>query len=249
MKNTLQRIKSKIKIFRSQNPSFLFTIIFFISFPTQILFSKLNLFVKKNQKDFFSNIQNSNFTNKSFDYNISLFFIILNLVKIKSIFSKVRLLELGSWEGRSSLFILSFSKNFFLTCVDNWERADKYQNNKDIKDIFNKFKFNLRNFIGKNLLIERQKTKDFFISCPIKNKYDFIYISASQKASDAFFDLANSINHLKRFSFIVIDDYLWKYYDEFKKNPGYGINLLINSSPNRIIIPIFVSYQVVLFII
>lgn len=247
MKNTIQKIQSKIRIFRAQKPSFLFTLIFFISLPTQLLLSKLNFLIKKNQKDFISNTKQLNSKNKSFDYNISLFFIILNCLKIKSIFRKVSLLELGSLEGRSSLFILSFSKKFFLTCVNTRDGVDEHQDKKVLNNIFNKL--NLRKFTDKNLLIKRQKTNDFFISCPVNNKYDFIYIDASHKASDAFLDLANSINHSKRFSFIVIDDYLWKYYEEVKRNPGYGINLLIKSSPNRIIIPIFVSYQVVLFII
>ncbi len=249
MKNTFKRIENKIRIFRAIKPSFLFTIIFFFSLPTQLLLSKLNNIIKITQKEFNLNLKETNFTNKWFDYNISLFFFILNLVKIKSIFRKVSLLEFGSWEGRSSLFILSFSKKFFLTCVDTWEGADEHKETKELNDIFNKFQLNLKKFTGKNLLIKRQKTKDFFISNPINNKYDFIYIDASHKASDAFLDLANSINHSKRFSFIVIDHYLRKNYDYFKKNPGYGINLLINSSPNKIIIPIFVSYQVVLFII
>ena len=71
MKNTFKRIENKIRIFRAIKPSFLFTIIFFFSLPTQLLLSKLNNIIKITQKEFNLNLKETNFTNKWFDYNIS----------------------------------------------------------------------------------------------------------------------------------------------------------------------------------
>lgn len=249
MKKLFKKLENKLSVFNNQKPTTYFTFVFYISIPIQIILSKLNKIILPTQKPFLLNVKKGSFSNKWFDNNISLFFIVLFFLKMKNLFWKTKILELGSWEGRSSLFIISFSKNFFLTCVDTWEGADEHKNNKNLNSIFKKFNNNLANFIGINLKIEKTNTSDFFKNQNLENKYDLIYVDASHKAEDAFLDLANSINHVKNFSFIIIDDYLWQFYKDFKKNPGWGVNLFMRSKPNRIIIPIFVSYQVLLLIL
>lgn len=45
---------------------------------------------------------------------------------------KVNALEIGSWEGLSSYFILSTIPNSHLTCVDTWEGADEHKDSQGI---------------------------------------------------------------------------------------------------------------------
>ena len=39
-------------------------------------------------------------------------------------------LEIGSFEGRSSIFFINYFKNINLTCVDTWEKSDQESDKK-----------------------------------------------------------------------------------------------------------------------
>ena len=256
MKNKLaliiKRIQSKLKLFFKQKPPKHFLLIFLYSFFFQFIFSIFNSFIYKFSKHYKKMIAKGSFTNKWFDSNISLFNLFLFLSKILLIFrvsKELNALELGSWERRSSLFIASRFKKINLTCVDTWEGADEHQDNPDVKNIYLKFKNNVALEINKKIYPKKLKSNDFFNNLEKKVKFHFIYVDASHKFNDAFLDLANSINHSAKFSFIILDDYLWNFYNDSSLGPGFGFNLFLKGVRGKMILPLFISYQVVLLVI
>ena len=116
MKKLFKKLENKLSVFNNQSQQLIcFCFLYFNSI--QIILSKLNKIILPTQNISFE-CQKGSFSNKWFDNNISLFFIFF---KNEKFILENKNSELGSWEGRSSLFIISFSKNFFLTCVDTWE--------------------------------------------------------------------------------------------------------------------------------
>ena len=256
MKNKLglmiKRIESKFKLFFKQKPPKYFVFIFLYSFLVQFIFSVSNPFIYKFSKNYKKRISKGSFTNQWFDSNISLFNLVLFLSKILLYFrfsKELNALELGSWEGRSSLFISSRYKKINLTCVDTWKGADEHQDNPEVKNIYLKFKNNVSLEINKKIYPKKLKSKDFFNNLEKQVKYHFIYVDASHKFNDAYLDLANSINHAAKFSFIILDDYLWNFYNDSSLGPGFGFNLFLKGFRGKMILPIFISYQVVLLVI
>jgi hypothetical protein len=57
----------------------------------------------------------------------------------------VRILEIGSWEGRFTLFLLTYFTQGHLTAVDTWAGSDEYQYNAtpDLRDLAVRFDRNL----------------------------------------------------------------------------------------------------------
>ena len=60
-----------------------------------------------------------------FTNNIPYWLWAFNKYKLKN--DKVNVLEIGSWEGLSSYFILNELPNARLTCVATWEGADEHK--------------------------------------------------------------------------------------------------------------------------
>ena len=77
----------------------------------------------------------------------------------------IKALEIGSWEGLSSHFILSTLSKAHLTCVDTWEGADEHKDGTaasqdTLNQIESKFNQNLKPF--KHRLIKYKGTSSSF---------------------------------------------------------------------------------------
>jgi len=155
----------------------------------------------------------------------------------------IEILEIGSWEGRSSCFFLNYFEKSVLTCVDTWEGSDEnfYNDYPDLNKVesnFDKNVFEFKNRVTKYKL----KSKAFFNSN--KKMFDFIYIDGSHFYDDVLNDANDGFNVLKRNSYILFDDYNWNFY-KHGKNPINAINLFLNLNKEKIKI-IYISAQVLI---
>jgi predicted O-methyltransferase YrrM len=145
--------------------------------------------------------------------------------------SKVDALEIGSWEGLSSLFILKTLANATLTCVDTWEGADEHKtldaSTKDALDhIETAFDTNLSGF--KDRLIKYKGTSfSYFNDCPDRNRFDLIYVDGSHRCDDVVIDAIKCFELLKVGGIMIFDDYFWKYYARATDNPAAAINIFL----------------------
>ena len=99
-----------------------------------------------------------------------------------------------------------------------------------------KFRFNNNISVFKNRVkIFDSKSYNFFNNH--KKNYNLIYIDGSHYSGDLLIDLIKSFDILKLNGYLIIDDYLWKYYKCIKNNPNFAINTFIklNSKSVRII--------------
>ena len=67
-----------------------------------------------------------------------------------------------------------------------------------------------------------------------KNLFDLIYKDGDHSSDQVLLDLNNAWKVLKNGGYLVLDDYMWWYYKDLKKNPSTPINLFITNNYSNI---------------
>jgi|LakMenEpi03Aug12_release.lakeMendotaPanAssembly.Ray.scaffolds.fasta_scaffold453542_1 SAM-dependent methyltransferase len=141
--------------------------------------------------------------------------------KIVNKISKIKYLEIGSFEGRSTVFIKELSNLETLVAVDIWENYDEIKN-INFNKVYENFKYNL-NLGGRNENVNFLKTNsdDFFKNN--KNHYNLIYIDGLHHYEQVKKDFINSFNFLENNGYIICDDFTWFAYNKIELNPMKAI--------------------------
>jgi len=180
--------------------------------------------------EFRSETENMNFSELWFDNNIPFWFYVLEKKKLFN--KKIKGLEIGSFEGRSSYFLLNNLKNLNLDCIDTWE-GSKEQVNQNWNTVEKNFDENMSQFKGRYNKF-KSKSFDWYNSNKDKiNYYDFVYIDGSHYFKDVLLDAQSSWNLLKNGGLMIFDDYLWNFYDNNEENPIFGINQFLKEIKNQ----------------
>lgn len=163
------------------------------------------------------------------------------------------ILEIGSWEGRSSVFFLNFFKKSKLHCVDTWLGSiEQFKGTQSIENEHNKNKMSKveENFdYNLKLFTERYK-KNKITSDEYFNKnsffYDLIFIDGLHYFDQVIRDAENSVNFLKQNSYLLFDDYTYRW-SGYKsgKNVLNAVNHFLTIYKDQFEI-IYISEQVLL---
>jgi predicted O-methyltransferase YrrM len=150
-----------------------------------------------------------------------------------------KILEIGSFEGQSSIFFADNylnNKDSSLTCVDPfYESGTKdgittlFVTNKT-KD---KFINNINQSINKDKINFINTTSDYFFK-QNKETYTFIYLDGCHNPDYLERDLENSINIIEKNGIIWIDDYLYHERDEHRCRPMEVIHKFLVKYKNRV---------------
>ena len=223
-------INKRLRIFLAYKPSMHLVLIFI-----KTLF--VDFFLKFFYKVNFNYHPDSTFTNDWFLSNIKRFNFYLNKYFNES--SSIKILELGSWEGRASLYLSSKFPQAEVLCIDTWRGSDEHSE-VNMSTIESNFDNNILS--AKNIKKIKSNSSAFFE----KNKsyFDLIYLDASHSYADAYNDLNNSYQALKTNGLLIFDDYLWDYYKKPTDNAGYALNFFIKKNKNIKII--YLGYQAIL---
>ncbi len=143
----------------------------------------------------------------------------------------LRVLEIGSWEGLSSFFILHTLPRARLTSVDTWEGADEHRagetaTNGVLSRIEATFDANLSPYHDR-LTKFKGTSFSFFNDNATKDAFDLIYIDGSHHCDDVIVDAIKSFGMLTVGGIMIFDDYLWKYYPRAIENPAAAINAFL----------------------
>lgn len=163
---------------------------------------------------------------------------------------RIEALELGSFEGRSSHFILSQLPNASLTCVDAWSclayadrgRSDCDQSKLDAAELA--FGRNLLAFEGRYTK-RKMRSIAFFAQSPPQQTYDLIYLDGSHHADDVLLDSVCSFERLRVGGLLIFDDYLWKFFPSPRDNPAAAIHALLSIKKGSYRV-VYVGYQLVI---
>ena len=177
---------------------FMFDVLF-VNTINMIKFKKLDI-------NFFKYVnKNYNITYNWFNGKTHIWFFFIK--KFKFLNKNIKVLELGSFEGLSIVFLFYlFNKKLVIDSVDIINKNSKYYRNF----LYNTKKIN-------NLTFYNVWTKKFFNKKNNK-KYNLIHIDASHYYRDVFFDAKKSFELLKKDGLMIFDDVVHNW---TKKRPKY----------------------------
>ena len=131
--------------------------------------------------------------------------------------SKKNVLEIGSFEGFSTCWILTnllHSKESKIVCIDSFEGGDEHKSTG--KDYMSSVRDRFYNNIGETgkedsvRVIEDYSDKALLQLIYENNiKFDFIYLDGSHRAIDVLTDLVLSFRLLSINGVCICDDYTW----------------------------------------
>ena len=135
-----------------------------------------------------------------------------------------RILEVGSYEGRSTTFIienLANTKELEIHCVDSWEGGIEHKqggsDEANMPEVEARFNHNLGLATNKTShKVKLELHKGFsnrelpkLVAENMQEYFDFIYIDGSHQAPDVLLDAVLGFELLKPGGVMAFDDYLW----------------------------------------
>ena len=131
-----------------------------------------------------------------------------------------RILEIGSFEGRSSTWLIEnafkeVNQDTEIVCIDTWQGGEEHDA-ETMSGSFDRFKHNINTALGKRsgenikVTIIQQPSYDGLKDPSLEKKsFDFVYIDGSHVAADVITDACMSWPLVKIGGIMVFDDYEW----------------------------------------
>lgn len=185
-------------------------------------------------------INEKKYTNNWFDNQITNFDL---LTEYKD--KPVNFLEIGSWEGRSTCWMLDnilTDKNSTITCIDSWGGGWEHSDHS-MNEVENRFLSNTKEYSHKIQIIKSESKSALLSIQNKKNHYDFIYIDGGHTMLNVLEDCILSFDLLKSGGIMAFDDYLWGSGVSEHLLPKKAIECLLFALQDKITI-IKINYQV-----
>jgi predicted O-methyltransferase YrrM len=167
-----------------------------------------------------------------------------------------KVLEIGSYEGGSSVWILEnlLKDGGELHCIDTWQGGVEHQKDK-MPEVEARFDRNVEKALAKTGGVKlfkhrgasRLKLTELMAGGHL-GSFDLVYVDGSHESSDVLCDLVAAFQLCKVDGLIICDDYLWGYEDNLRFSPKLAIDSFINCYNNKIKIllkmPLYQMYLV-----
>lgn len=143
----------------------------------------------------------------------------------------VRILEIGSWEGRSALFFLNYLPRSRIACIDPFEgnaehHADPYFRELALRTEA-QFDRNLAGFEDRVEKIKGSSTAALPALGVAGRRFDLAYIDGSHMAADVYSDAALTWPLIEPGGIVIFDDYEWPLMDDDRERPKLGIDAFL----------------------
>lgn len=168
--------------------------------------------------------------------------------------SKKKMLEIGSFEGRSACWLVenALEEDGTLFCVDTWEGGEEHKaGNVDMESVAERFQHNItvaKQKAPNRNVVSVQSTSYEALGSFIATKqadFDFIYIDGSHQAPDVMADACMAFGLLKIGGIMVFDDYMWDPSIPAMHRPKIAIDMFVNLFEPRLRI-VYMGYQFVI---
>jgi predicted O-methyltransferase YrrM len=143
----------------------------------------------------------------------------------------VRILEIGSWEGRSALFFLNYLPLSRIVCIDPFEGNVEHHTDPYFADLARKseaqFDRNLAAFTDR---VEKIKgsSSDILPDLGIAGRrFELAYIDGSHRAADVYRDAALTWPLMAPDGIVVFDDYEWSTVETDEESPKLGVDAFL----------------------
>jgi len=151
-------------------------------------------------------------------------------VTLSKIFKRddpVHILEIGSWEGRSALFFLTYFIQGHLTAVDSWDFNDDNPYDTKFQNSETRFDANLAPYAAR---LTKRKGSSLHVLPQLleeQQKFDVIYVDGSHFSDDVLTDGISAWRLLKQGGVMIFDDLLWANYLRARANPAWAIGMFL----------------------
>jgi predicted O-methyltransferase YrrM len=164
----------------------------------------------------------------------------------------VRVLELGCYEGRASVWFLQnvlTHPSATLTVVDTFLGSEE-SGAPPVEGMFERFQRNVqRTGAAVKVSILRSSTvhalAELLTEDPSENQFDLIYVDASHRADDVITDAVLSFRLLKPGGLLIFDDYEWERRPSPLDRPKIAIDAFMTIFQRSLSV-VHVGYQVLL---
>ena len=167
---------------------------------------------------------------------------------------KVNFLEIGSFEGRSAVWLIenAIDRHGAIYCVDTWEGGEEHKaQGIDMVEVEKRFDANIAtaNFKNSTVSVIKKKATSYEAMASLvgsmAGKFDFIYIDGSHQATDVMTDACMALGLLKEGGVMVFDDYLWDFRIPQMQRPKIAIDLFATLFEPKINI-VNIGYQYII---
>ena len=158
----------------------------------------------------------------------------------------LRGLEIGSWEGMSSIFLLQRFPSLHLTCVDTWLGGDEHNGSQETLQAERRFQANTHEFRDRMRVWKGNSLSYFAENSATKSEdaFDLIYVDGSHYADDVLTDALLCFERLRVGGIIIFDDYQWRAYSELRSNPAAALNAFLRLK-SRYVEILSASHQII----
>jgi predicted O-methyltransferase YrrM len=161
----------------------------------------------------------------------------------------VRVIEIGSWEGRSALFFLNFFRRSRVTCIDTFAGSSEHQDDPQYSALTPtmeaRFDANTAEFAGR---VEKIKgaSQAMLPQLGIEGRrFDVGYVDGSHRAADVYSDAVLVWSLIVPNGVLIFDDYEWVGMPSACDRPKPGIDAFLAATQGRYRL-LHQGYQVVL---
>jgi predicted O-methyltransferase YrrM len=167
-----------------------------------------------------------------------------NIENLSKIFSHYRsaippnILEIGAFEGRSTVWFLENVSDCSVTTIDTWAGGNDHDpNNTEISfiDAESNFYHNI-GYYRDRVAVFKDTSYNALTNLINSNKtFDFVYVDGSHTAIDVNLDLILSFKLLNLGGILYVDDYFWGFNDQSIYNsPKLGVDSFVNVYANKL---------------
>lgn len=157
--------------------------------------------------------------------------------------ANLRFLEIGCFEGRSTLWFLETFLTHATATIDCIDVFDTLKSSALGLGLLETFQYNIQPFREKVQIHVGLSQERLLAFAP--NTFDLIYVDGSHLAEDVYQDGCLAFPLLKSTGLMVFDDYLWKHHPDPQKLPKAGIDRFLAEHTHQFTL-CHQAYQVIL---
>ncbi len=155
----------------------------------------------------------------------------------------LRMLEVGSFEGRSTVWFLQnllTANDSRITCIDTFAGSEEHLIQRlQLDDLKARFLVNVSGYADK-VEVMIGESGVVLRSIPPQEQYDIVYIDGSHRAPDVLEDAVLAWRLLKTNGMLIFDDYLWA---EMPSRPGPAIDAFLDIFSDELEV-VYKEYQI-----
>lgn len=142
----------------------------------------------------------------------------------------LQILEIGSFEGRSTIFLMTYFPKGHVTAVDTWSGSTDeatVDSTRDFRATEARFDGNLGPYVDRLTKRKGLSTQVLPQLLGEQQEFDLVYVDGSHFADDVLSDAITSWRMLRSGGLMIFDDLNWFNFPSLRDNPAWAISMFL----------------------